>query len=369
VDDGQTWAYSGSVFATPGVNETSLWYDTATSTVYAVGDSSEASNNVSIQVGAVDAMAHKISWAASDSILNTSRLTLAGKNTYICKDLNGYLWVLSSNRTLASAYQLSAFKSTKVNSTLSWLFSGQMLSAASALDNVKGSIVPAGSGSNVWAIYAYAGNVAGRKYTGTWSAPTLIYASAGLKANTDNSPPSVVVDEKGVVHVVYGNGYRWGQASIPRLLYSHNTTGMTTFTPGLELPDPLEPLSVGDYYPTISLEASTGDLYVFWLRSVSTTTFEPISVMGSKCVSGTWSYVIIEPQTSFTKQYLTSIYSASGEFKICWQWTQNLTTPIDVIMDHQEIPELGNLTLPILGFILILAVCRQRSRSKENCHY
>jgi hypothetical protein len=366
VDDGQTWKDSGTVFTTPGVNETSIWYDSATSTVYAIGDTSTATNNVSIQVGTVDASTHKIAWAASDSSLNTSRLALAGKNTYICKDTNGYLWALSCNRTLAAAYQLSAFRSTKVNSTVSWVFSGQMLAAAAAADNVKGSIVPAGSGSDVWAIYAYAGNVAGRKHTGIWSAPYLIYASGALKLNTDNSPPSVVVDGKGVVHVVYGTSYRWGQNSIPRLLYSRNNTGMTTFTPGLELPDPLEPFTVGDYYPTISLEASTGDLYVFWIQSISTTTFDPVTVMGSKCVSGTWSYITIQPQTSFTKQYMTSVYSVSGEFKICWQWTQNVTTPIDVMIDHQEIPELGDLTLPIIGVIVIFTVYRKRSRSKED---
>ena len=366
VDDGHTWTSRGPVFTTPGVNETSLWYDSVNGTVYAIGDTSTATNNVSIQVGTVDASAHKIAWAASDSSLNTSRMALGGKNTYICRDSNGYLWVLSSNRTLAAAYQLSAFKSTKVNSTVSWVFSGQMLAAAAAADNVKGSIVPAGSGSNVWAIYAYAGNVAGRKYTGIWSAPYLIYGSGALKLNTDNSPPSVVVDGKGVVHVVYGDSYRWGQDSIPRLLYSRNNTGMTTFTPGLELPDPLEPYTVGDYYPTISLEASTGDLYVFWIRSISTTIPDRVTVMGSKCVSGTWSYITIEPQTSYTKQYMTSIYSVSGEYKICWQWTQNVTMPIDVMIDHQEISELGDLTLPITGVIVIFALYRKRSRSKED---
>lgn len=369
VDDGQTWTDRGSVFTTPGVNETSIWYDSATSTVYAVGDISTATNNVSIQVGTIDAPAHKISWAASDSSLNTSRNVLAGKNTYICKDTNGYLWMLSSNRTLATAYQLSAFKSFKINGTASWVFSGQMLAVAAAADNVKGSIVPAGSGSEVWAIYAYAGNVAGRKYTGTWSAPAVIYAPKGgdSRLNTDNSPPSVVVDGKGVVHVVYGNGYKWGPASIPRILYSHNNTGRTTFTTGLDL-DPLEALSVGDYYPTISLDALTTDLHVFWLQSVSTTTFEPITVMGSKNVSGTWSYITIEPQTSFAKQYLTSIYSVSGEFKVSWQWTQNATTPIDVILDHQEIPEFGDLTLPVIGVISIFAVYIQRPRRKQHRH-
>jgi predicted RNA-binding Zn-ribbon protein involved in translation (DUF1610 family) len=369
VDGGQTWTNSGSVFRTAGVNETSIWHDSSTGTVYAVGDTSTATNRVYVQVGTVDAAAHSISWATIDYGPKTSAVALGGKNTYICKDTNGYLWVLSSNCTALGAYQLSAFRSSAVNNASSWVFTGQMLTASSTLDNVKGSIVPAGLGSNVWAIYAYNGNVGARKYTVSWSAQSTIFPTTGgsSRANTDNSPPSVVVDGKGVVHVVFGNGYRWAGISIPRTLYSHNNTGLTTFSPNLDL-DPLEPLNVGNYYPTISLDASTNDLHVFWLRSVSTTTFAPITVMGSKCVSGTWSYITIDQQTNFTKQYLTSIYSVSSEDKICWQWTQNLTAPIEVLYDNIPIPEFSHLAMPIIGSIAIFAVYRQRSRDKQNRH-
>ena len=365
VDNGQTWTNNGPVFATTGVNETSIWYDSLNSTIYAIGDTSTATNRVYVQVGGVNAAAHTISWAASDAGLKTSTVALAGKNTYISKDLNGYLWVLSSNCTALGSYQLSAFRSSAVNNASSWVFTGQMLAAASALDNVKGSIVPAGSGSNVWAIYAYAGNVAGKKYTGIWSVQALIYNSGALKVNTDNSPPSVVVDGKGVVHVVYGTGYRWGQNSIPRLQYSHNDTGLTTFTPGLELPDPLEPYTVGDYYPTISLDASTGNLFVFWIRGNST--FVPITVMGSMCVSGTWSYISFEPQTNFTKQYLTSVYSVSGESKICWQWTQNTTAPSEVWFDDIQVPEFSMMPLVILVLLAVIVLSvgtRGKGRSR-----
>lgn len=84
--------------------------------------------------------------------------------------------------------------------------------------------------------------------------------------------------------------------------------------------------------------------------------------MGRKCIAGAWSAMVIEPQTSFTKQYMTSVYSIAGEYKICWQWTQNSTAPIDVMFDSTWIPEFGNLTLPIIGFIVIFAVYRQRLR-------
>jgi hypothetical protein len=366
VDDGQTWTQCGSVFTTPDVNETSIWYDSSTSTVYSIGDTSSETNNVSIQVGTVDASAHKISWAARDSSLNTSRFPIAGKNTYISKDTKGFLWVLSSNCTQvkpSARYQLTAFRSTDADITDSWMNSGQILAAAVSGDNVKGSVVPAGSGNDVWAVYAYAGNVAARKFNGVWQAPEVIYIQAGSMANTDNSPPSVVVDGKGVVHVVYGTGRRSGGVSAPAIEYSHNNTGLTSFTAGLRL-DPLISPGIGDYYPTISLETSTSDLHVLWLQSDAT--FAPKTVIGKKCVSGTWSDLTIEPQTTFTKQYLTSIYSVSGGFKVCWQWTQNTTAPFHVLMDHQVIPEFGDMILPIIGFIVIFGVCTQRSRRRQD---
>jgi uncharacterized membrane protein YgdD (TMEM256/DUF423 family) len=365
MDDGQTWTYSGPVFTTPGVNETSIWYDSSTNTVYAVGDTSSETNNVSIQAGTVDASAHAIAWASVDSSLNTSSIAVAGKNTYMCRDTDGYLWVLSSNLTQATPalYQLSAFRSTEAGSTSSWTFSGHMLTVALTTDNVKGSIVPAGSGSDVWAVYAYTGNVAARKYSGTWLAPQMVYAQAGSKANTDNSPPSVVVDGKGVVHVVYGTGRRAGQVSTPVIEYSHNNTDLTTFTIGVSL-DTLIAAGIGDYYPTITLESSSGDLYALWLQSDST--FTPITVMGMRCVSGVWSAITIASQTSFAKQHLTSIYSVSGESNTCWQWSQNTTAPVEVLFDGTMIPEFGDLALPMVGFIVIFAVYRQRSRSRDK---
>lgn len=366
VDNGQTWTYSGAVFTTKGVNETSIWYDSSTSTVYAVGDTSTATNAVLVQVGTVDASAHTISWAASDSGLKTSSFALAGKNTYISKDSNGYLWVLSSNCTRVvptAAYQLSAFRTSAANNVSSWVLSGQILAVTSTTDNVKGSIVPAGSGSDMWAVYAFMGFVAARKYNGTWQAQQIIYTSVGSRTNTDNSPPSVVVDGKGVVHVVYGTGRRNGGISTPFIIYSHNNTGLTTFTSGLNL-DPLIATGIGDYYPTISLDNSTGNLYALWLRSDATPV--PRTVMGRMNVSGVWSDMTFDPQTNFAKQYLTSVYSVSGGSMICWQWTQNTTAPSNVLFDRTQIPELGSLILPTIGLIVIFAVCMQRSRSQED---
>ena len=131
--------------------------------------------------------------------------------------------------------------------------------------------------------------------------------------------------------------------------------------------NPNVPKGVGGYYPTISLDTSTGDLYVLWLQNVlGDPAYAPRTVIGRKCVSGTWSNMTIEPQTTFAKQYLTSIYSVSGEFKICWQWTQNATAPIEVLFDRTVIPEFSVLTVPLIGSIVILATYARRSRREDR---
>jgi hypothetical protein len=363
-DNGVTWTRLGTVFKTTGVNEASVWYDSGNNIVYVVGDTATASKNVTIQKGAVTPATHNISWAASDSVLAVSSNDLAGKNSFISRDTNGYLWILSSNfsQTQPVRYDLTAFESTAANSITSWSYSGQMLASPSSGDNVKGSIVPSGSGSDVWAIYAYAGTVSSRKYTGTWQNPqTVIYTGGGSQANTDNSPPSAVVDSRGVVHVVYGTNRKSGQNSIPTIQYARNNSGATTFSTPVDL-DAYIPADVGDYYPTISLDSSTDNLYVFWLRSDSSLT--PQTLMGRKCVAGTWSNLTFGSQTTYAKQYLNSIYSVSGESKICWQWTQNTSSPIQVMFDT-NIPEFSSLVLPSI-FVCAAIVLVRRSRRRER---
>ncbi len=364
--DGAAWNYCGRVFTTSGVNETSVWFDASSGMVYAVGDTSSATQNVPVQAGSVDPAGHTISWLASDSNASVSRLPLAGKNTFISKDASGFLWILSSNLTQVNpqrVLQLSAFRSAVANDTTAWKFSGNMLEINYGFDNLKGSIVPAGKGGDVWAVYGFAGGVYSRKCQLTWQAQQTIYLPAGSKASTDNSPPSVVVDGKGVVHVVYGTGRRAGQLSIPMIEYAHNLSGLMTFTPGVSL-DPLLPVGVGDYYPTISIEASTGDLYALWLRGDST--LVPRTVMCSVFASGTWSSIVLPPQTAFPKFFLTSIYIAPGPLTVCWQWTENDTIPIEVMFDGTMIPEFGDLLVPIVGFAAIFVSCRRTSRRRRE---
>lgn len=363
-DLGATWTLRGSVFHTSGVNETSVWYDSANGAVYAVGDTAAASQNVCLQKGTVNTGSHNINWAASDSTLTSSSNALGGKNAFISRDSNGYIWVLSSNysNTQPKRYDLTAFKSTAVNSVAAWAYSGQMLGAPASEDTVKGSIVPAGSGSDMWGVYTYSGVVASRKFTGTWQNPqTTIMPGGGSGANTENSPPSVVVDSKGVAQVVWGTSRTKTGTSLPSINYAHNNTGATMFSASVDL-DPLIPADVGDFYPTISLDTSTGDLYAIWLRADTGSICR--TVMIKKCVSGTWSDVTLEPQTSYPKQFLTSVYSISGQYMICWQWTQNTTGSVQVVFDR-IIPEFSDVALPVMFMMVLVAVYRSRARKKS----
>ena len=360
---GTAWSGRGAVFQTSGVNETSIWYDSANNIVYAVGDTGTASANVYIQKGTVSPATHLITWAASDSTLATSTNNLAGKNTFISRDTNGYLWILSANQTQTTPpkFQLTAFKSTAADSITSWTYSGQMLSNPGTDKEARGSIVP-GLGGSMWGIYIDGGNIASRKYTGTWQTPqTGIFSAGGQGRNTEIAPPSVVVDSLGVVHVVYGTARKVGQLTLPTIEYVHNDTGATTYTTAVDL-DEYIPNDVGDIYPTISLDTSTNYLYVFWLRTDTTGVGKEI--MGRKCVSGTWSNLTVGSETSYSKQHLTSIYSASGEIRMCWQWTQNTTGTIHVMFDM--IPEFSDFVLPLIFIAVVCAISRWRVRRTDQ---
>lgn len=365
VDNGSTWTSVGSVFKTTGVNEVSIWYDSANSIVYAVGDTSASTRNVNLQRGTVSPATHTITWAGTDRTLAASQNNLGSKNTFISKDASGYVWVMSSNFTSAgppAQFDLSVFRSSSADSITSFVYMGNMLTTDTGQPNLKGSILPAGSGQNMWAIYGYAGNVAARKYTGIWSAETLIFTltlGLGNPGNTDNAPPCAAVDGSGVVHVVYGDDHEQPSGtSKPFIYYVYNTGSSWS------VPYRLDSVAntLGNLYPTVSIDSSTGAVYAFWIQM--DTAGIGRTIMGKKNVSGTWSALAFDPQTGDPKQYLTSIYSVSGETHICWQWTQNTTAPIQIVFD--KIPEFHDAVVPIL-FVLLVVVASARHSRRRRC--
>lgn len=362
-DNGVTWSGTTIPFKTSGVDKVSIWYDSTNSIVYAVGDTSTATRDVVLQRGVVNPATKTISWAGSDSTAQISLNAMASKNSFICKDSQGYLWVLASNLSNPEApvmCDLSVFRSASADSIGSWVFSGNMLSVASNLLNPKGIVLPAGSGSSVWAVYAYDGNVAARKYTGVWSTPTVIYTPGTTETTecTDNAPPSAVVDSNGVIHVVYGNGHKQPSLSKPYIYYVYNTGSSWS------VPYRLDSVSntLGNMYPTISLDRSTGQVYALWVETDNTAT--PRTIVCRKNMSGTWQTLTLPAQTTGPKHHLTSIYSAPADYAICWQWTQNTTAPIQVIFE--KIPEFGTVLVP--AFALMMFVVAFAGRSRRRWH-
>ncbi len=364
-DLGVTWTVGGTVFKTAGAKEASIWWDAANSAVYVVADISTASLNVRLQKGTVTPATHTINWVGgADRTLAVSSNVLGGKNAFISRDASGYIWVMSSNctSTAPARYDLSAFKSTAVDSITGWSYAGNMLTVDDPSPNLKGSILPAGTGTDMWAVYGYSGNVSARKYSSSvWSAQSAIYTIGGGNSNpgnTDNAPPCAVVGSDGVIHVIFGNGHDQGGISKPWIYYVYNAGS------GWSVPYRLDAVlnTYGNVYPTISADSSTGNIYAFWIET--DTNGVGVTVMGKRNASGIWTALTLSGQTAGVKQYLNSIYSAAGEPNICWQWTQNTTSPIEVTFD--KLPEFKTVVLPVLFLALLILVGMRRTRVRSR---
>ena len=143
-------------------------------------------------------------------------------------------------------------------------------------------------------------------------------------------------------------------ALVPQIRYRYCSSGGWSST--FELDE--DGTSVAHYYPTISLDNSTGDLYAFWIS------LDDDSIDCAKNVSGDWDLVTLEGQNSYEKQYLTSIYAVPGENHICWQWTQNTSGNIEVIFD--VIPEFEDIMIPTFAMMAIFFVDIWRRRAKTR---
>jgi len=357
MDNGVTWSAVATAFKTAGINEASIWFDQSVNIVYAVGDSSTPADHVYVQRGVVAPATHTINWAGTDRTPTVSTVAVGGKHAFICKDVSGYLWVLATNNTVAApaAYDLSAVRSTAADSITGWSWTGNMLVTDDPSANVKGSIVPAGVGSQVWAVYTYSGNMGSRKYDGAaWSAESTFYV-AGHVQSTDTAPPSIVVDSRGVLHVAYGDDHEQPMGtSKPHIYYRYNQG--SSWSVALALSGIVN--TDGYKWPTLSLDTSTGNLYAFWYD------MQTNAIIGKKNVSGAWTALTIT-QNTYVKQYLTSIYSVSGEQFICWQWTQNTTAPpYQVVFD--KIPEFSHAVVPIVFMMSLFVLIVGRTRRNRK---
>jgi hypothetical protein len=357
-DSGVTWSTSSRAFSSNNMNEASVWFDSSTNTVYAIGDRPFSSTNVRLRAGTVSPSAHTITWDGNDVTLTVSTLANGGKNTYISKDSLGYIWVMSTNQTqVTPTYDLTVFRSRNVNSTAAFFATGSMIGGDSQA-TAKGSVVNVGTGSDMLAVFGYSGNVASRIYSsGSWSGMTTIYAiGGGNPGNTDNAPPCVVVDGKGVAHLVYGNGHEQSSVSKPYIYYHYFNGAWSSF---IRLDTVSN--SLGNFFPTISLDRATGNVFALWVETDNNGV--GYSVMARKNVTGTWTWVSLTSNTIYEKYYLTSIYSAPNESTICWQWTQNTAGTLQVHFDR--IPEFKDVAIPVVVMMTVFLFVR-RGRSRKT---
>jgi len=362
---GVTWTFGDQVFTIGDVGKVSLWYDSDTNVVYVIGDrTSTLSELVYVRRGTVTESPASITWGSQVAFdISTTNYPLADKNTYITKDVNGAVWVAVVTRVHATQEQYNIRTASTASGddiTGSWTDRGNLIAPSMDDPNGRATLLPGNPSDGVvaWAVYTYHGGVYSRVHSGSgWGTEREIHEpSTGTNAdNTIYAPPSAVVDSNHVVHVVYGTSNMNVGSWYPDIHYVYNTS-----TSAWSSPRTMDSSASGILVksPTISLDSSTGNVYVMWLKDEASAD----SIEVEKNVSGTWSSVS-PSQTTYVKAFLTSIYSAPGEAYICWQWTQNTSSP-DVIFD--KIPEFSDAVVPVLFVLTIfIAVYRRRSRPEE----
>ena len=360
---GVTWSAETQAFTTSGVNKASLWYDSSNSLVYIIGDNSVPSQDAYIRRGTVTESPAAISWGTERAFdISGSNFDLANKNTFITKAANGSVWVAVVTDTSDTQEQYNirvAYTASGDDIGGSWADAGNLISPRMDDPYGRATLLPGSAGEAIWAVYTYDGGVYSRTHSGTiWRNEVEIHApSGGTSAeNTIYAPPSAVVDSNQVVHVVYGTSTMATGVWDPDILYTYSTS-ISTWSNRRTM----DTSSTGTVvkYPTISLDSSTGNVYAMWITDGASA--DNIEI--EKNTTGTWSSVS-SAQTSYVKTFLTSIYSAPGETYICWQWTQNTSTPYDVIFD--KIPEFSDAVVPVLFVLTIfIAVYRRRSRPED----
>ena len=353
-DGGQTWTAMGDAFTTSGVNETSIWYDRDNNKIYIIGDNAVSSPNVTIRSGTVNPSTPEIVWGSEVKYAISTFMDMANKNTFICRDASGYLWIASTTHVSdnpSDKYNFKTAISQNPDDISSWFERGNVLAGSGVNSDPKGVMVPGkpGSGYVVWIVYTFDGEVESRTHDGsTWANAVEVYGGGGSTLNTVYAPPSAVIDSNGVVHVVYGTGDQSAGVWIGEIEYRYNQGAGWSSVYTLD-----DATTYVTRSPTVSIDTSTGNVYAMWLNSNN-------DILVEKNVSGSWSSITI-PHTDYAKSYLTSVYNASDESLICFQWTQNTSLGnIEVIFD--KIPEFTDTFIPVLFILTLFAVYRSRAR-------
>jgi hypothetical protein len=340
---GETWMNGYTqLFTTAGVKATSVWFYSFGSTkiVYVVGDDAGSDKEVIVRRGSISGST--ITWG-SEALVTISTKTMVSKIAFISRDTSGYIWVASSEQK--SDYNFAAIRSTNTDSVSAWGTFTPLMAADIANTNIYGVIVPLGSG-DMYALWYASGTIYGRKYTAGnttwWTSITTINTTS---TTSSSKGPSVVVDSNYYVNLVFSD-------STGRIQYRQMTTSWGAAT--------VVTTTTNNVYPSISLLSS--DYYVFWIDS-------SYQITGKKYSSGSWSSISPIDTSTITKNYLTTIYSASSVDTMCWVWGQGSGSGA-YETKFSVIPEFEDLVVPVVGIGLILPILgrwrKERRRVVQN---
>ena len=330
--DPLTWENAVSrAFATNGIDNPSVWYhDTGvTKIVYVSADGTNNDATAIVRRGTISGTT--ITWGTETAPTVTGS-SITSKITFITRDTNGYLWIVSNSRPTASTYGVSAVKSTNTDDVSAWGARTELMDTSISNNIIYPAILPL-SGGNLYAYWYADGTIAGKKYTGSWPADESI---ATTTAGVTTKIPSAVVDNSDNVHLAYID-------TTGAVLYKERTSSWGSATT-------LDSTS-GSISPTITIQLGTGNLYVFWIASSNQ--------VSGKQYTGSWSDItIIETQT-ITKGYVTSPYSEANGGLI-FMWGQGGTSPYEVKI--LKIPEFEEIVAPIFGVVFAILVLRSHGR-------
>ncbi|UCD92743.1 MAG: hypothetical protein JSV43_02170, partial [Methanobacteriota archaeon] len=342
--DGQDWSgVELPAFTTARTGLSSVWYhDTGSQKIVYIVSGSANSNSAIVRRGTISGTV--ITWGSENTVQVSSK-SQSSKIAFISRSSDGYIWIISANKESNSAprHNIGAVRSTNTDDVSTWDAYTNMLATNIANFYIYPTIVPLSSG-DMYAIWYADGDIAGKKYTsGTgWAGSSDSIETT--TASVINKTPSAVVDSSNNINLIYSN-------DTGAINYTQYTTSWGT-------PTVLDSLD-GGAYPTISLETSTDNLYAFWVNSSN-------QVWGSKWEGSSWSNITSIEANMTTKTYLTSIYSTTYNWNICWECGMGNAQPY--LVSFLCIPEFDSLFIP-LGLAIaapIIFRIRQRARRKRG---
>ncbi|MCA9398034.1 hypothetical protein KC573_04345, partial [candidate division WWE3 bacterium] len=238
-----------------------------------------------------------------------SRVVTVSTTSYfypsVTRDSNSKVWVGSTYNNESNNI-VRVRQSSNANDITAWSTPEQLNTSTNS--NKFATILPLTSGS-MYLIWIDGTTIEGKKYNGTaWDGSPTSIATGSSGASTNISATS---DSSGNIHLVYIN-------SSGQVMYQEYTTSWQTAVT-------LDSNS-GNEYPTISLNSSTGQLSVFWIRSDDI--FYKLG--GAPYTSGYWDASATTFESTGTNNWLSSSTQVDSVGNAFLGWTEGTANPFSI---------------------------------------